>query len=237
MRYCVVNLVFHFFCSFPGRARSVFFILCAAQVLNGARRLRRAQAGRAERRAARDDVVTTERRRSGVGHKAGEPEHVRRRPQHHRAPAGALASSLHPRLARSPRPALSGPLSLSLSLSAAPQPLLRTHRTCAAPQDKAEEAHLSAAATGLLPVLEGAIAADRIPPEHLPAARRALERFHAVQGRAQRVEADALAAERARLTLASDNAAEALLAEEELEAQARHLALGIGVRVRVGSGT
>ena len=121
-----------------------------------------------------------------------------------------------------------------ISLPAAPQPLLRT---CATPQDKAEEAHLSAAAAGLLPVLEGAIAADRIPPEHLPAARRALERFHAVQGRAQRVEADALAAERARLTLASDNAAEALLAEEELEAQARHLTLGIGVRVRLGSGT
>ena len=58
-----------------------------------------------------------------------------------------------------------------------------------------------------------------------------------MQGRAQRVEADALAAERARLTLASDNAAEALLAEEELEAQARHLPLGIGVRVRLGSGT
>ena len=131
----------------------------------------------------------------------------------------------------------SAALSISPSRCAAPQPLLRTHRTCAAPQDKAEEAHLSAAATGLLPVLEGAIAADRIPPEHLPAARRALERFHAVQGRAQRVEADALAAERARLTLASDNAAEALLAEEELEAQARHLTLGIGVRVRLGSGT
>ena len=142
--------------------------------------------------------------------------------------------TLASRAAHAPR---SAALSISPSRCAAPQPLLRTHRTCAAPQDKAEEAHLSAAATGLLPVLEGAIAADRIPPEHLPAARRALERFHAVQGRAQRVEADALAAERARLTLASDNAAEALLAEEELEAQARHLTLGIGVRVRLGSGT
>ena len=144
----------------------------------------------------------------------------------------ARSRSLNPRLAHSPRPALTPPPYLSPCGATTAPP-----RTCAAPQDKAEEAHLSAAAAGLLPVLEGAIAADRIPPEHLPAARRALERFHAVQGRAQRVEADALAAERARLTLASDNAAEALLAEEELEAQARHLTLGIGVRVRLGSGT
>ena len=128
----------------------------------------------------------------------------------------ARSRSLNPRLAHSPRPALTpAPYRSPCGATTAPP------RTCAAPQDKAEEAHLSAAAAGLLPVLEGAIAADRIPPEHLPAARRALERFHAVQGRAQRAEADALAAERARQILASDNAAEALLAEEELEAQAR----------------
>ena len=88
-------------------------------------------------------------------------------------------------------------------------------------QDKADEAHLSAAAKGLLPVLEAAIVADRIPPEHLPAARRALERFQAVHARARQAEAEAKAAEVARLTLASDRAAQALLAEEELEAQAR----------------
>ena len=57
-------------------------------------------------------------------------------------------------------------------------------------QDKADEAHLSAAAKGLLPVLEAAIVADRIPTEHLPAARRALERFQAVQVRARQVEAE-----------------------------------------------
>ena len=73
-------------------------------------------------------------------------------------------------------------------------------------QDKADEAHLSAAAKGLLPVLEAAIVADRIPPEHLPAARRALERFQAVQARARQAEGEARSA-LAAVSLAAGDAA------------------------------
>ena len=60
-------------------------------------------------------------------------------------------------------------------------------------QEKADDAQLLAAATGLVPVLESAIASGNIPAEHLPAAHRALGKFEALRERADAAEAAAKA--------------------------------------------